>query len=210
VQDWIVVRDSVGFYTSRIFGPYMNKAAWMPTEGVAVDAIDRALRVWGWPVGPITLLDEVGIEIAVHVGPIMIEALGDRLGPPPTMAKLVENDRKARKNGRGFSMYGAAAKRKGKGKHVDPTVYADLGLPMPRRRPQLLGISAVGYRHLGPWPSPQSRRSASGCTRLHWKSRSASGWRVGDLLFLPAQRGPGPCASVVRPTVRRSSDLAVG
>jgi 3-hydroxyacyl-CoA dehydrogenase / enoyl-CoA hydratase / 3-hydroxybutyryl-CoA epimerase len=130
----IVVRDSVGFYTSRILGPYMNEAAWMLTEGVAIDAIDRALRAWGWPVGPITLLDEVGIDIAAHVGPIMIEAFGDRLAPPPTMAKLVENDRKGRKNGRGFYLYGAAAKRKGKGKHVDPSVYLDLGLPVPARR----------------------------------------------------------------------------
>ena len=133
----IVVRDSVGFYTSRILGPYMNEAAWMLTEGVAIDAIDRALRAWGWPVGPITLLDEVGIDIAAHVGPIMIEAFGDRLAPPPTMGRLVEHDRKGRKNARGFYLYGAAAKRKGKGKHVDPTVYVDLGLPVPARRAKL-------------------------------------------------------------------------
>jgi 3-hydroxyacyl-CoA dehydrogenase/enoyl-CoA hydratase/3-hydroxybutyryl-CoA epimerase len=130
----IVVRDSVGFYTSRVLGPYMNEAAWMLTEGVSIDAIDRALRAWGWPVGPITLLDEIGIDIAAHVGPIMIEAFGERLAPPPTMARLLEHDRKGRKNGRGFYLYGPAAKRKGKGKRVDPSVYVDLGLPVPAAR----------------------------------------------------------------------------
>jgi 3-hydroxyacyl-CoA dehydrogenase/enoyl-CoA hydratase/3-hydroxybutyryl-CoA epimerase len=127
----IVVSDGVGFYTSRILGPYMNEASYILTEGASVEQIDGALTAWGWPVGPITLLDEVGIDVAAHVGPIMIEAFGERLSPPPTIAKLVADDRKGRKNERGFYLYGAAAKAKGKGKHVDPSIYAVLGLPVP-------------------------------------------------------------------------------
>jgi 3-hydroxyacyl-CoA dehydrogenase/enoyl-CoA hydratase/3-hydroxybutyryl-CoA epimerase len=130
----IVVRDSVGFYTSRVLGPYMNEAAWMIAEGVPVDAIDRALRAWGWPVGPITLLDEIGLDVVAHVGPIMVEAFGERLAPPPGVERLAEHDRKGRKNARGFYLYGARAKRKGKGKRVDTSVYADLGLPVPDPR----------------------------------------------------------------------------
>src|SRR5262249_2751806 len=80
----IVVNDGVGFYTSRILGPYMNEASWMMMEGVAIDQLDKALMAWGWPVGPMALLDEVGIDVAAHVGPIMVEALGARLAPPPT------------------------------------------------------------------------------------------------------------------------------
>lgn len=127
----IVVNDGVGFYTSRILGPYMNEASWLLLEGLSVDAIDRALVAWGWPVGPFTLLDEVGIDVAAHVGPIMLEAFGDRLEPPPTMQKLVADDRKGRKNARGFYLYGEAAKKKGKGKHVDESVYGVLGLAVP-------------------------------------------------------------------------------
>src|SRR4030095_16994865 len=98
----IVVNDGVGFYTSRILGPLMNEASWIRSEGAGVEAIDRAMTAWGWPVGPIALLDEVGIDVAAHVGPIMVEAFGARLSPPPTIAKLIADDRKGRKNQRGF------------------------------------------------------------------------------------------------------------
>lgn len=127
----IVVNDGVGFYTSRILGPYMNEASWLLTEGVAIEQIDRALVAWGWPVGPMTLLDEVGIDVAAHVGPIMLEAFGDRIEPPAAVAKLAADDRKGKKNGRGMYLYGAAAKKKGKGKHADESIYPLLGLPVP-------------------------------------------------------------------------------
>ena len=127
----IVVHDGTGFYTSRILGPMMNEASYLLTEGVSVEAIDKAMTAWGWPVGPVTLLDEVGIDVAAHVGPIMLEAFGDRMSPPPTMARLVEDGRKGRKNQRGFYLYGDAAKKKGRGKHVDESVYAVLGLAVP-------------------------------------------------------------------------------
>ncbi|NUQ73762.1 MAG: fatty acid oxidation complex subunit alpha FadJ [Polyangiaceae bacterium] len=127
----IVVNDGVGFYTSRILGPLMNEASWLLTEGVSVQAIDKAMTAWGWPVGPVALLDEVGIDVAAHVGPIMVEAFGDRMLPPPTMPKLVADNRKGRKNERGFYLYGEAAKKKGKGKHVDESIYGVIGLPVP-------------------------------------------------------------------------------
>ncbi|WP_437279019.1 fatty acid oxidation complex subunit alpha FadJ [Sorangium sp. So ce375] len=130
----IVVNDGVGFYTSRILGPYMNEASWLLAEGVAIEQVDGALVAWGWPVGPLALLDEVGIDVAAHVGPIMLEAFGDRLAPPPTMSRLVSDDRKGRKNERGMYLYGAAAKKKGKGKHADESVYGVLGLPVPRAK----------------------------------------------------------------------------
>jgi 3-hydroxyacyl-CoA dehydrogenase/enoyl-CoA hydratase/3-hydroxybutyryl-CoA epimerase len=122
----IVVKDGVGFYTSRILGPYMNEASYILTEGVPIDVIDKALVDWGWPVGPITLLDEVGIDVAAHVGPIMVAEFGDRLTPPATISKLVADDRKGRKNERGFYLYGKNA-TKGK-KEVDVSIYKTLGI----------------------------------------------------------------------------------
>jgi 3-hydroxyacyl-CoA dehydrogenase/enoyl-CoA hydratase/3-hydroxybutyryl-CoA epimerase len=127
----IVVNDGTGFYTSRVLGPMMNEASYLLTEGVSIEAIDRAMTAWGWPVGPVTLLDEVGIDVAAHVGPIMVAAFGARMEPPATMAKLVADGRKGRKNERGFYLYGAAARKKGKGKHVDASVYGVLGLTAP-------------------------------------------------------------------------------
>lgn len=122
----IVVNDGVGFYTSRILAPYMNEAAYLLAEGVRVDALDDALVAWGFPVGPVQLLDEVGIDVAAHVGPIMQDAFGSRLTPPTVMEQLVKDDRKGRKNGRGFYRYGKAVP-KGR-KLVDDSVYAVLGV----------------------------------------------------------------------------------
>ncbi len=127
----IVVNDGVGFYTSRILGPMMNEASYLLVEGASIEQIDKAMTAWGWPVGPITLLDEVGIDVAAHVGPIMVAAFGERMAPPPTVQKLALNDRKGRKNEKGFYLYGDQAKALGKGKHVDRTVYAAIGLPEP-------------------------------------------------------------------------------
>ncbi|MGO8998522.1 MAG: fatty acid oxidation complex subunit alpha FadJ [Polyangiaceae bacterium] len=127
----IVVKDGVGFYTSRILAPYMNEAARLLAEGISVEAIDRAMVDWGFPVGPIQLLDEVGIDVAAHVGEIVHAAFGDRMLPPPGMKKLLDDDRKGRKNGRGFYRYGEEAQRGGgqsAPKVVDASIYKVLGV----------------------------------------------------------------------------------
>jgi 3-hydroxyacyl-CoA dehydrogenase/enoyl-CoA hydratase/3-hydroxybutyryl-CoA epimerase len=124
----IVVKDGVGFYTSRILGPYINEASHILAEGVPVEAIDAALIDWGWPIGPIQLLDEVGIDVAAHVGEIVHEAFGDRLVPPGSMDKLIADNRKGRKNERGFYLYGKDALKHGGKRQVDPTIYKTLGI----------------------------------------------------------------------------------
>lgn len=120
----IVVRDGVGFYTSRILGPFMNEAAFILGEGVPVEKIDAALTRWGFPVGPIKLLDEVGIDVAQKVGGIVHEAFGARMAPPPGFEKLIADGRKGRKSGRGFYRYEGDKKAK----EVDETVYGVLGI----------------------------------------------------------------------------------
>jgi 3-hydroxyacyl-CoA dehydrogenase/enoyl-CoA hydratase/3-hydroxybutyryl-CoA epimerase len=130
----IVVNDGVGFYTSRILAPYMNEAAWLLADGVPIDELDNALVDWGFPVGPITLLDEVGIDVGEKVGKIMLDAFGDRMIPPPGMDKLVADERFGRKNKRGFYVY-SDAKAKGK-KAIDKSVYSVLGVnPKPGAKP---------------------------------------------------------------------------
>jgi 3-hydroxyacyl-CoA dehydrogenase/enoyl-CoA hydratase/3-hydroxybutyryl-CoA epimerase len=130
----IVVRDGVGFYTSRILAPYLNEAAYILAEGVPVDAIDTALVDWGWPVGALRLLDEVGLDVAAHVSAILHTAFGQRLLPPPSMAKLVGDGRHGRKNERGFYRYEARGRSEGsvgarrEKREVDPSVYGVLGI----------------------------------------------------------------------------------
>lgn len=142
----IVVNDGVGFYTSRVLGPYMNEASFLLTEGVAIEDIDQAMTGFGWPVGPLMLADEVGLDVAAHVGPIMVAAFGDRMAPPATVGRLVEEGRKGRKNERGFYLYGDAAKKKGKGKQVDETVYAALGLSTPKKGKSPVSLDEIRER----------------------------------------------------------------
>ncbi len=122
----IVVNDGAGFYTSRIVGPYGNEAAYILAEGVPVEVVDRALVDAGYPVGPVKLLDEVGIDVAHKVGKILVDAFGARMAPPPGMEKLIADERFGRKNGRGFYQYGESGK--GDSKKVDESVYAVLGV----------------------------------------------------------------------------------
>ena len=118
----IVVKDGVGFYTSRVLAPLMNEAAHLVAEGVPIEKIDTAMLDWGFPVGPLKLTDEVGIDVGAKVGKIMVEAFGERMSQPDGMSKLIEDERFGRKNGRGFYLYG------GKKKGVDESVYAVLGV----------------------------------------------------------------------------------
>jgi 3-hydroxyacyl-CoA dehydrogenase / enoyl-CoA hydratase / 3-hydroxybutyryl-CoA epimerase len=119
----IVVRDGTGFYTSRILAPYINEAAWLLSEGADIERIDEAMMNWGFPVGPITLVDEVGIDVAAKVGKIMHDAFGARLEPPAALDAVVKDERLGRKNGRGFYLY-----EEGKKAGVDESVYRIIGL----------------------------------------------------------------------------------
>ncbi|MCU0672518.1 MAG: fatty acid oxidation complex subunit alpha FadJ [Myxococcota bacterium] len=118
----IVVNDGPGFYTTRILAPLMNEAAHLLAEGVAIETIDRSMLDFGFPVGPIKLTDEVGIDVGAKVGKVMLEAFGDRMAAPKGMEKLIADDRKGRKNGKGFYLYG------GEKKGVDESVYTVLGV----------------------------------------------------------------------------------
>ncbi len=71
----VVVEDGPGFFTSRVLAPFLNEAAWMLMEGARIEQVDAALVAWGWPVGPFTLLDEVGLDVARHASEVLAPAL---------------------------------------------------------------------------------------------------------------------------------------
>jgi 3-hydroxyacyl-CoA dehydrogenase/enoyl-CoA hydratase/3-hydroxybutyryl-CoA epimerase len=119
----IVVQDRPGFFVNRILSPYINEAGHLLAEGVPIETVDRAMTTWGFPVGPVTLLDEVGLDVAAKAGGVMEEALGQRLRPKIDLGAMVKDQRLGRKNGRGFFLY-----RRGRKAGVDPTAYTVLGL----------------------------------------------------------------------------------
>ena len=116
----IVVNDGPGFYANRILSPYINEAGILLDQGVAVDIIDKALVDFGFPVGPITLIDEVGLDVATKAGKIMAEAYPDRMAPARSIPAVVAAGRYGRKSKKGFYSYD----KEGKKGEVDPSVYA--------------------------------------------------------------------------------------
>jgi 3-hydroxyacyl-CoA dehydrogenase/enoyl-CoA hydratase/3-hydroxybutyryl-CoA epimerase len=119
----VVVKDSPGFWVNRILAPYMNEAAHVLLAGTAIEDIDQALVQFGFPVGPIALLDEVGLDVAGHASEVLFAAFGERLKPAPALEALIKDKRLGRKTGRGFYRY-AGGKKRG----VDETVYPLLGV----------------------------------------------------------------------------------
>jgi len=101
----IVVRDHPGFWVNRILAPYLNEAGRLLAEGVPIETIDRAMTRFGFPIGPVTLLDEVGLDVADKASHVLHEAFGDRLRPTEGVARMIEDGRLGRKNGRGFYRY---------------------------------------------------------------------------------------------------------
>ncbi len=123
----IVVADKAGFYVNRILAPYINEAIRLLSEGERIDDIDRALVKFGFPVGPIQLLDEVGIDTGTKIIPVLENAYGERFSAPASIVSAILNDdRKGRKNGRGFYLYPAKG-RKSK-KQPDPAIYPLIGV----------------------------------------------------------------------------------
>jgi 3-hydroxyacyl-CoA dehydrogenase len=122
----IVVKDGPGFYTTRILAPFLNEAVLLVEEGARVEDVDRAMKDFGYPVGPLALVDEVGIDVGAHVAEELGRAFADRgLEGSDAMARLYEAGLHGRKNGRGFYLY-PAKKKKGP-KPVNHEVYSLLG-----------------------------------------------------------------------------------
>ena len=119
----ITVNDGPGFYTTRILAFYINEALLLLEEGAAVDAIDEAMMDFGFPVGPLKLLDEVGIDIGVKINEVLRPLFEARaLRTSDRGGEVVAAGYKGRKSGRGFYLY--EGRDKGK---VNPEVYEYLG-----------------------------------------------------------------------------------
>ena len=123
----IVVKDGPGFFTSRVIGAYINEAGWVLQEGARIEDIDEPMKEWGFPVGPMKLVDEVGIDVGLKAAKTLQEAFEERWDAPTAIKAVAEDGRKGKKNEKGFYRY-----EDGESKGVDETVY-DL-LPGGRNR----------------------------------------------------------------------------
>ena len=105
----VVVKDSPGFLVNRILMPYLVEAASMFEHGGDPEEIDNAMLDFGMPMGPLRLLDEVGLDVAMHVAKTLAAAFPDRMEIPKVVAKLLESGHIGRKGGSGFYVYDNAS-----------------------------------------------------------------------------------------------------
>jgi 3-hydroxyacyl-CoA dehydrogenase len=102
----VVVQECPGFLVNRLLMPYLNEATMCLEEGAAsAREIDEAMVQWGWPMGPFTLMDMLGLDVCVHVGDYLAEEYGERMETALLMPKLVEMGRLGEKSGAGFYGY---------------------------------------------------------------------------------------------------------
>ncbi|MGH0361963.1 3-hydroxyacyl-CoA dehydrogenase NAD-binding domain-containing protein [Sinorhizobium meliloti] len=112
----IVVNDTRGFYVNRCVFRYIHEAYDMLIEGVPPAMIENAAKMAGMPVGPLSLNDEVAIDLSQKILKAAVADLGDKAVDLRHMAlidKMVDElDRRGRKNGKGFYEYPAKPARK--------------------------------------------------------------------------------------------------
>ena len=111
----VVCGDCPGFVVNRILGIYMNEAGIIVMEGQDFTHVDSSLLRFGMPMGPMRLMDEVGLDVAGHVGPILEQGLGVRYKQIPQFAKILKENAKylGKKTGSGFYHYDAKGKQLG-------------------------------------------------------------------------------------------------
>lgn len=117
----VVVQNCPGFLVNRLLMPYLNEAVVMLHEGFDFLDIDRKLKSFGMPMGPFTLLDEVGIDVAFEVAKECMGAYGDRMQTSPFF-DAIEGNREllGRKSGQGFFLYGDTGRRGKKSRRKRP------------------------------------------------------------------------------------------
>jgi 3-hydroxyacyl-CoA dehydrogenase/enoyl-CoA hydratase/3-hydroxybutyryl-CoA epimerase len=102
----VIVRDSPGFVVNRILMPYLNEAVMLVSEGLTIEQVDRVMQRFGMPMGPLELLDQIGLDVAAHVAESMQPVLAGRIEPNAAFEKMRAAGSLGQKSGRGFYLYG--------------------------------------------------------------------------------------------------------
>ncbi len=105
----VKVRECPGFLVNRLLMPYLNEAVLALQEGAAgISEIDQAMTGLGWPMGPFTLIDALGLDICAEAGKVLWQGYGDRMKPAELWVRMLELKRLGRKAGKGFYDYTGA------------------------------------------------------------------------------------------------------
>lgn len=120
----IVVKDSPGFLVNRLLAPYLNEAFHLLNDGASVEEIDRALLEFGMPMGPLELIDEIGLDVGEKVSHILSATFGSRMKAPDFNSKFTETKRLGKKTNHGIYKYTEGGKKR----ELDATLYDLIGV----------------------------------------------------------------------------------
>ena len=140
----VVTRDSPGFAVNRILMPYLAEAGHLFAGGASTRDIDAAMLDFGMPMGPLRLIDEVGIDVADHVAAFFGRAFGDRMPAPDSLPLMVEAGLLGRKSKRGFYIYGGKGEPEVNGelaKYVESAATSELNREQLQERMALVMLN---------------------------------------------------------------------
>ncbi len=106
----IRVSECPGFLVNRLLLPYLNEAAYCLQEGAAgLSQIDQTMIEFGFPMGPFTLVDQLGLDVCHHAANVLLDGYGPRMQPAAIWQSVYERGRLGAKRGAGFYRYGEHA-----------------------------------------------------------------------------------------------------
>jgi 3-hydroxyacyl-CoA dehydrogenase/enoyl-CoA hydratase/3-hydroxybutyryl-CoA epimerase len=145
----VIVRDSPGFLVNRVLFPYLLDAAGLFESGLDAAKIDNALVQWGMPMGPLRLIDEIGVDITIDIGSTLEKAYGRRDHVSAVLLWLRDGKMLGRKTDAGFYKY--------EGKAQTPNE----SLAQWRRAPVVAGSGDPGSNERSATTQPASLQSAT-------------------------------------------------
>lgn len=101
----VLVKDLPGFVVNRLLFPYLSEALQLMAEGISPEIIDQAAEEVGFELGPVSIMDEIGLDTTWAAGRILWEAFPKRIAPSPILVTMLKHKRLGRKVGRGFFDY---------------------------------------------------------------------------------------------------------
>lgn len=123
----MVVCDGPGFVVNRLLFPYLSEGLTLLAEGVSVEAIEQAATQFGMAMGPLAMMDEIGLDTVLQAAWVLAAAFPDRIVSSPSLVSLVKARRLGRKTGAGFFAYRKSATGEVSAA-IDPTL-ADILAP---------------------------------------------------------------------------------